>query len=100
MPMYLYLGDITRMETDAIVNAAGTDLRRCRASATRFSPPPTRRSWRGRAGSWAAAASGRRWPRRAAGCLPVHHSRGRAGLVRWGAPGAVPAGRVLPERPA
>ena len=29
MPMYLYLGDITRMETDAIVNAAGTDLRRC-----------------------------------------------------------------------
>ena len=38
------------------------------------------------------------WGLRAA--LPVHHSRGRAGLVRWGAPGAVPAGRVLPERPA
>ena len=54
----------------------------------RFSPPPTRRSWRGRAGSWAAAASGRRWPRRAAGC-PAGTSftwPGRAGTV--GSPGS------------
>lgn len=29
MALHLYLGDITKMRTDAIVNAANTDLRRC-----------------------------------------------------------------------
>lgn len=29
MPMYLYLGDITRMEINVIVNTAGMSLRRC-----------------------------------------------------------------------
>ena len=28
MGLHLYLGDITKMETDAIVNAANTDLKR------------------------------------------------------------------------
>ena len=94
MPMYLYLGDITRMETDAIVNAAGTDLRRCpgicdaifAAADTEKLERACRKLGRCRIGQAVAT--------------PVHHSRGRAGLVRWGAPGAVPAGRVLPERPA
>ena len=27
MPLHLYLGDITKMKTDAIVNAANTDLK-------------------------------------------------------------------------
>lgn len=101
MPMYLYLGDITRMETDAIVNAAGTDLRRC--------PGHLRRDFRRRrhGGAGEGVPEAGPLPHRAGGghaglraALPVHHSRGRAGLVRWGAPGAVPAGRVLPERPA
>ena len=93
MPMYLYLGDITRMETDAIVNAAGTDLRRCPGICDAiFAAADTEKLER------ACRKLGRCRIGQAA--LPVHHSRGRAGLVRWGAPGAVPAGRVLPERPA
>ena len=96
MPMYLYLGDITRMETDAIVNAAGTDLRRCPGICDAiFAAADTEEL---EAGPLPHRAGGGHAGLRAA--LPVHHSRGRAGLVRWGAPGAVPAGRVLPERPA
>ena len=74
MPMYLYLGDITRMETDAIVNAAGTDLRRCPGICDAI---------------FAAADT-----------EELERACRKAGLVRRGAPGAVPAGRVLPERPA
>ena len=82
MPMYLYLGDITRMETDAIVNAAGTDLRRCPGICDAIF----------------AAADTEKLER---ACRKLGRCRiGRAGLVRRGAPGAVPAGRVLPERPA
>lgn len=100
MPMYLYLGDITRMETDAIVNAAGTDLRRCpgicdaifAAADTEKLERACRKLGRCRIGQAVATP----------GCgLPCRYIiRGRAGLVRRGAPGAVPAGRVLPERPA
>lgn len=100
MPMYLYLGDITRMETDAIVNAAGTDLRRCpgicdaifAAADTEKLERACRKLGRCRIGQAVATP--------AAGC-PAGTSftwPGRAGTV--GSPGAVPAGRVLPERPA
>ena len=89
MPMYLYLGDITRMETDAIVNAAGTDLRRCpgicdaifAAADTEELERACRKLGRCRIGQ-AVAHAGLR------AALPVHHSRGRAGLVRVGSPGS------------
>lgn len=99
MPMYLYLGDITRMETDAIVNAAGTDLRRCpgicdaifAAADTEKLERACRKLGRCRIGQAVATP----------GCgLPCRYIIHVAGLVRRGAPGAVPAGRVLPERPA
>lgn len=99
MPMYLYLGDITRMETDAIVNAAGTDLRRypgiCDAIFAAADTEKLERACRklGRCRIGQAVAT--------PGCgLPCRYIIHVAGLVRWGAPGAVPAGRVLPERPA
>lgn len=92
MPMYLYLGDITRMETDAIVNAAGTDLRRCpgicdaifAAADTEELERACRKLGRCRIGRRCHAGCG-------LPCRYIIHVAGRAGTV--GSPGAVPAGR-------
>ncbi len=46
MPYHLWMGNIVNIATDAIVNAANTELKLRRGSVRQFSPQRIVRSWR------------------------------------------------------